>query len=173
MRRISIPTDFRLIAILLTTLLALTAAGCASNNAPTADTEAPTDTEFSDGMGGGMEVEEVEVDVTEIDLPPVYFDLDSTEIKREFQSALQAGAMALKESGASIVIEGNCDERGSEEYNFALGERRAGAVRKYLFNLGVPMGQMTIVSYGDTRPAVKGTGEKVWRMNRRADFRVR
>jgi peptidoglycan-associated lipoprotein len=172
MRRISIPTEFRLTAILLTTMLALTA-GCASNNAPTADTEAPTDTEFSDGMGGGMEVDEVEVDITEIDLPPVYFELDSSDVRREFQGALQAGAMALKESGASVVIEGNCDERGSEEYNFALGERRAAAVRKYLFNLGVPMNQMTIVSYGDTRPAVKGTGESVWRMNRRADFRVR
>lgn len=170
MRRISIPTDFRLIAILLTTLLALTA-GCASTTAPTPDADAPTDTEFSDGMD--VEVEEVQVDVVEIDLPPVYFALDSTDIRAEYRGALEAGAMALKQSGASVVIEGHCDERGSEEYNYALGERRAGAVRKYLFNLGVPMGQMTVISYGEAQPAVRGTGESVWRMNRRADFRVR
>ena len=72
-----------------------------------------------------------------------------------------------------MTIEGHCDERGSEEYNIALGERRAAAVRAYLYNLGVPNEQMTIVSYGEARPAVRGTGETAWQLNRRAQFVVR
>ena len=172
MRRISTPADRRWIGILLAALLAF-GAGCASNTEPTPDTEAATDTEFSDGMDVGMSVvEEVDV-VGEIDLEPIYFDLDSTEIRGEYRGALEAGAMGLKETGATVVIEGHCDERGSEEYNFALGERRAGAVRKYLFNLGVPMRQMTVISYGEARPAVSGRGESAWRLNRRAEFKVR
>ena len=172
MRRISIPAELRLIAILLAAVLALSA-GCASNNTPTEETDAATDTEFSDGMDDSAMVEEVEVEVVEIDLPAIYFDLDSSEIRSEFRSTLEAGGMGLKESGATVVIEGHTDERGSEEYNFALGERRAGAVRKYLFNLGVPMGQMTVISYGEARPAVSGRGESAWSMNRRAEFKVR
>ena len=86
---------------------------------------------------------------------------------------LQGAADALRESGASVTIEGHCDERGSEEYNVALGERRANAVRSYLYNLGVPNGQMSVVSYGEARPAVNGTGETAWQLNRRAQFVVR
>jgi peptidoglycan-associated lipoprotein len=174
MRRISTPAELRLIAILLAALLALTA-GCASNNAPSADTDAGTEGGFDDGMmddaNSGMD--DARMSASDVMLPAVYFDLDSTEIRSEFRSGLEAGAMGLKDSGATVLIEGHCDERGSEEYNFALGERRAGAVRKYLFNLGVPMAQMTVVSYGEAQPAQSGRGESVWRLNRRADFRVR
>jgi peptidoglycan-associated lipoprotein len=106
-------------------------------------------------------------------MPAIYFDLDKSEIRSEFRNSLAAGARSIKDADARVVIAGHCDERGSEEYNFALGERRAGAVRKYLYNLGVPMGQMTIVSYGETQPAVKGRGEAAWRMNRRAEFKLR
>ncbi len=173
MRRISTPAELRLIAILLTALLAFTA-GCASNNAPTADSGAVTDSEFNDGMddaNSGMD--EMRMAAADVRFPAVYFDLDSTDIRSEFRTGLEAGALALNESGATVVIEGNCDERGSEEYNFALGERRAGAVRKYLFNLGVPMSQMTIVSYGETKPAQSGRTESAYQLNRRAEFRVR
>ena len=177
MRRISTPAELRLIAILLAALLAFTA-GCASNNAPTADPDAGTDSEFSDGMNDGMDdansgMDEMRMTAADVRFPAVYFDLDSTDIRSEFRTGLEAGALALNESGATVVIEGNCDERGSEEYNFALGERRAGAVRKYLFNLGVPMSQMTVVSYGETRPAQSGRTEDAYRLNRRAEFRVR
>lgn len=174
MRRISTPAELRLIAILLTALLAF-AAGCASNNAPSADTDAGTEGGFNDGMmddaSSGMD--DARMSAADVSLPVVYFDLDSSEIRGEYRSGLESGAMALKESGATVLIEGHCDERGSEEYNFALGERRAGAVRKYLFNLGVPMGQMTVVSYGEAQPAQSGRGESAWRLNRRAEFRVR
>ena len=174
MRRISTPADFRLIAIVLTALLAITA-GCASNNAPVPE-DVPTDTEFSDGMmedDGSAAMQDTRMTAADVNLPPIYFALDSSEIRSEFRGALEQGAAALNESGATVLIEGHCDERGSEEYNMALGERRAGAVRKYLANLGVPNSQMSIVSYGEVRPAVSGSTESAWRMNRRAEFRVR
>jgi peptidoglycan-associated lipoprotein len=106
-------------------------------------------------------------------IAPVYFDLDKSEIRSEFGPMLRSAADELKDTGASVVIEGHCDERGSEEYNIALGERRAVAVRKYLYNLGVPMAQMSVISYGEARPAVSGTGETAWQLNRRAEFKVR
>ena len=86
---------------------------------------------------------------------------------------LEGAASTLRESGASVTIEGHCDERGSEEYNVALGERRADAVRRYLLDLGVDGSQISVVSYGEARPAVNGTGETAWQLNRRAQFVVR
>ena len=174
MRRISTPVELRLIPILLAVLLAF-AMGCASKTQPVEDADDGMDSEFSDGAGDSsgsdtMVAVEVEVDV---DMAPVYFDFDSYEIRSEFSSVLRTGGDALKNSGATVVIAGHTDERGSEEYNLALGERRAGAVRKYLYNLGVPMGQMTIVSYGEAQPAVSGSGETAWQLNRRAEFGVR
>ena len=69
-------------------------------------------------------------------------------------------------------MEGHCDERGSEEYNLALGERRANAVRQYLVNLGVTNSTLDTVSFGESKPAVQGHDESAWRWNRRAEFRV-
>ena len=175
MRRTSNPGRHRLIAVLLTVLLAF-AAGCASKNVPAEDTSDAMDSEFSDGSdarvpdSGGQDTR---ISAADIRISNIYFDFDSAEIRSEFQNALAAGAGSVKDSDASVVIAGHTDERGSEEYNLALGERRAGAVRKYLYNLGVPMGQMTIVSYGETQPAVKGRGESAWRLNRRAEFKLR
>lgn len=107
-----------------------------------------------------------------LDIATVYFDFDKSDIKQEYVSGLRAGAMALKETGTKVLIAGNTDNRGSEEYNLALGERRAASVRRYLANLGVPMDQMTIVSYGELRPAVQGNNETAWAKNRRAVFSV-
>jgi len=71
-----------------------------------------------------------------------------------------------------ITIDGHCDERGTEEYNMALGEKRAEAAKKYLMNLGVPGDQMKTVSYGKTRPLVKGVDEESYYMNRRDEFTI-
>lgn len=176
MRKLSTLSDYRLWAILLATTL-LFGAGCASKNAPAPDSGTMTDSEFSDGASDSAPVDpnagRSRLSASDVRLPPIYFDLDSTRIRDEFAAGLEGGARALKESGATVVIEGHCDERGSEEYNMALGERRAGAIRKYLYNLGVPMGQMTVVSYGEVQPAVSGRGESAWRLNRRGEFKVR
>jgi peptidoglycan-associated lipoprotein len=178
MRRTSNPASHRLITVLLAALLAF-AAGCASKNVPVEDAEDTMDSEFSDGSDStttpvpDSSGQDTRVSAVDIRIPAIYFDYDESEIRSEFRTALSAGARSIKDADATVLISGHCDERGSEEYNFALGERRAGAVRKYLYNLGVPLGQMTIVSYGETRPAVKGRGEGAWRLNRRAEFKLR
>ena len=80
---------------------------------------------------------------------------------------------SLRRANASVTIEGHCDERGDEEYNLALGERRASSVKRYLQNLGVASGSMRTMSYGEAKPAVQGHDESAWRWNRRAEFRTR
>jgi peptidoglycan-associated lipoprotein len=176
MRRIFISTDKRWVAIFLAVLLAF-AAGCASTPEPAEDTGDVVDSEFNDGSAQspvpGSNAQDSNVANRSFNIAPVYFEFDQSEVRSEFGSILRGAAAALKDSAATVVIEGHTDERGSDDYNLALGERRAGAVRKYLYNLGVPMGQMTIVSYGEARPAVSGTGETAWRLNRRVEFKVR
>ena len=72
----------------------------------------------------------------------------------------------------TLTLQGNCDERGSEEYNLALGERRAASVKKYLVDLGVPSSRLKTVSFGESKPAVPGHDESAWKWNRRVDFGV-
>jgi len=178
MRRPFISTRRRWIPIFLAVLLAF-AAGCAStpDSEPMDDAGDAVDSEFNDASNAvpvpDSSMADTNVSNQTLSIAPIYFDLDQYDIRSEYESILSAGAMALKESGATIVIEGHCDERGSDDYNVALGERRAGAVRNYLYNLGVSMGQMSIVSYGEAQPAVSGSGETAWQLNRRAEFRVR
>lgn len=174
MRRIFSSTDMRWVAILLAFMLAF-AAGCASTPEPEEEAADAVDSEFDDAASSVPESNVADTNVANrsFNIAPVYFDFDKSDIKAEFGSILSAGSDALKDSGATVTIEGHTDERGSDEYNVALGERRAVAVRKYLYNLGVPMAQMSIVSYGEARPAVSGTGETAWKLNRRAEFRVR
>ena len=107
-----------------------------------------------------------------LDLQTVYFDYDRAEIRADARPALSRNAEALRASGDSITIEGHCDERGDEEYNLALGERRATAVKRYLENLGVRGRQLRTVSFGESKPAVIGRSEAAWSKNRRAEFRT-
>lgn len=101
----------------------------------------------------------------------VYFDYDKAEIRPDARAVLQNNADVIGSGdGPVITIEGHCDERGSEEYNLALGERRANAVKRYLVDLGVPSSRLRTVSFGEARPAVQGHDESAWRYNRRADF---
>lgn len=184
MRRISTPTaqsGIRVAAMRIASYLTVVAllafvAGCASNTEPVEEAPADTGSEFNDAAPPPPprpQVRDTTISARNLTIAPVYFDLDESRIKREFEGILRDAASALRETGASVTIEGHCDERGSEEYNIALGERRANAVRSYLYNLGVPNGQMTVVSYGEARPAVNGTGETAWQLNRRAQFVIR
>ena len=103
----------------------------------------------------------------------VYFDFDKYDIKAEYRSMLQEKADLMKQyPSIRVRIEGNCDERGTQEYNLALGERRARAAYEYMIRLGVPAAQLDVISYGKERPAVEGTGEAVWSKNRRDEFNV-
>jgi peptidoglycan-associated lipoprotein len=104
-------------------------------------------------------------------LDTVYFQFDSSELTPEAQATLRENATWLKgNSSVDIVVGGHCDERGTIEYNIALGERRANTVREYLTSLGVPRDRIRIVSYGEERPAEAGHSETAWMKNRRAEF---
>ena len=101
----------------------------------------------------------------------VYFDYDSASVKSSEESKLAAVASALKsDSSADLLIEGNCDERGTEEYNRALGERRALASREALANAGIDASRVATRSYGQDKPADPGHAEAAWRKNRRDEF---
>lgn len=99
----------------------------------------------------------------------VFFDFDSSVIKTEGQDTLQKQADWLKKNASlNVTVEGHCDERGTREYNLALGERRAAAAKHYLVSLGVEAGRIQTISYGKERPAVVGSDESAWSQNRRA-----
>lgn len=101
-----------------------------------------------------------------------YFDLDSAEISMEDRNALMAHAGYLNENPAvSVVLEGHADERGSREYNLALGERRGKAIEQLLIIQGVNRNQTQVNSYGEERPAAMGHSESSWRQNRRVELR--
>lgn len=107
------------------------------------------------------------------DFKIVYFDFDKSNVRADQQAALDQNAQILKNNpNVNIQVEGNCDERGTVEYNLALGDRRAQAVKKYLIDLGISADRIKTISYGKERPAVLGTGEEVWAKNRRAEFRI-
>ncbi len=99
----------------------------------------------------------------------IYFDFDKSEIRSEFASVLEAHAAFLKKTTTvSVTVEGHTDARGTPEYNIALGERRGQSVVKYLENLGVAAGQMSVVSYGEEKPVDAGNTEDAFAKNRRA-----
>jgi peptidoglycan-associated lipoprotein len=101
----------------------------------------------------------------------VYFDYDSSDLKPESNAIVTAHAKYLASNGSlKVRLEGNTDERGTREYNIALGERRAQAVRRALLLQGVTEGQITTLSYGEERPAVQGSDESAYAKNRRVEF---
>jgi peptidoglycan-associated lipoprotein len=104
---------------------------------------------------------------------PIYFDFDQAGINSEMSPILSANATYLKENpSVIIIIEGNCDERGTNEYNLALAERRAINTKEYMVNLGVNPARMRTITYGEERPLFTGQTELDWSQNRRADFIV-
>jgi peptidoglycan-associated lipoprotein len=106
-------------------------------------------------------------------LQPVYYGLDSSDVAGDMQATLQKNAEILKQYPSWVVtIEGHCDERGTAEYNLALGERRAQSARAYLVSLGIPAERLKIVSYGKEFPFDPGSTEEAYAKNRRAHFVV-
>ena len=99
----------------------------------------------------------------------IYFDTDKFDIDAEDQAALRQQAQYLQQfANVRATVEGHADERGTREYNLALGERRANAAKNYLVSLGVPANRITVVSYGKERPVALGSNEQAWARNRRA-----
>ena len=140
------------------------------------------------GAGGTAPGRATESAVTPVDAVPrpgdtmgpasvariIYFDYDSYSIKPEFQNLIESHARFLKSNGArKVVVEGHTDERGGREYNLALGQRRAEAVRRSLGLLGIGDNQVEAVSFGKEKPAANGSDESSWAQNRRAEIAYR
>ena len=104
---------------------------------------------------------------------PIYFDFNEHKLSGSAQSKLAALADCIKKQKVKLTIEGNADERGTEEYNMQLSNKRASSVKRYLADLGVPAGSLDTVGYGENRPAVSGHDEDAWAKNRRVEFTKR
>ena len=110
---------------------------------------------------------------TDVDFTPVYFGFDSTVVPQGELGKIDAVAQHLTEkTDRVVVVEGNCDDRGSNEYNMSLGENRAIIIRNYLVQNGIAADRIQTRSYGEERPAATGSGESVWSLNRRGEFAI-
>ena len=168
--------------------LALTVVGCKYDDA--ADDDAlnggkgarGSDVDTVEGVTGedGVAATEVPFDkdpnyvrCTDVDFAPVYFGFDASNLAPSELAKIEAVAQHLKDNADRVVIvEGNCDERGSTESNLSLGDLRAISIRDYMATLGVAGARMQTKSYGEEKPAVLGTGEEVWSKNRRGEFAI-
>ena len=161
---------------------ALLAAACAShdNKAPEStaanDASRGTGSASTAGTASPRDSGSVNGNATADAGPPkgsVYFDFDSNSVRDEYRPLIQAHSSYLSRDkrDARIRIEGNCDERGSREYNLALGQRRAEAVKKIMTVLGAPDARIETISYGEEKPVAMGHDESSWAKNRRADIK--
>jgi peptidoglycan-associated lipoprotein len=106
-------------------------------------------------------------------LLPIYFDFDKSFVRSDAKSIMKANAEWLKANpGVKVKIEGNCDERGTKEYNQALGQRRAASAKKYLTDMGISAKRISLISYGKEKPACTDGTEACWQKNRRDEFVV-
>lgn len=103
-----------------------------------------------------------------LSLEDAFFDFDDFALRQDAKTALETDGKYLEKNSGSVVIEGHCDERGSVEYNLALGEKRARAAKDYLVSYGIPATRLTTISYGKERPFDTGHDEGAWAKNRRA-----
>ncbi len=139
----------------------------AATTAGTADTAGADTTTTTGGFAGHP----LDNPAGALSVRTIYFEFDSSDIPESEHTTIAAHARYLSEhAGASLVLEGHADERGSREYNIALGERRAGAVRKLMTLLGGTDPQIRTISYGEERPAADGHDESAWRLNRRVEI---
>ena len=110
---------------------------------------------------------------TDVDFAPVYFGFDASSLASGEMAKIEAVAEHLQaKPNRVVIVEGNCDERGSNEYNLSLGDLRATSIRKYLESLGIEPNRIQTKSYGEEKPAVAGQGEAVWSKNRRGEFAI-
>ena len=172
-------------------MAALIAGGCASNETvkkeepvaatvPSEPVKVPMKTETPKGTAVEPVAEAPKMEESQVTKSPsvasaleaIYFDFDKSDLRQDARNVLLKNAdILLKvQTDAKVKIEGNCDERGSAEYNLALGERRARSAMQYLITLGVKSDRLSIISFGKEKPAVEGHDEAAWDKNRRAEF---
>lgn len=169
-----------LLSILLASLLAACGSQEVKKDVPVADrSSAGQSTQSSSGASSTMPTQSTAITANPLTDPKnilskrsVYFDFDSNAVKDEYRGLVQAHAKYMVEKkDTKIRIEGNCDERGSREYNLALGQRRAESVKKVMSVLGVQDARVETVSFGEEKPANAGHDEAAWAQNRRADIK--
>ena len=155
-------------------------AGCSSTGETTEDGAYGSDVSAVDQEGGstvyggdddgGVSSSEMSEEQRR-EMTTFYFDFDTSEIKTEARDVLVAHARFLQANpGQNVRIEGHADERGTKEYNLALGERRANAIERFLIVNGASRGQTETISYGEEKPAVMGSSESAWAQNRRVEL---
>ena len=180
--------------LLVLSCVVLVAGGCAKNEmvkkdeviapATSAPGNAPLKTEVvkeqpvKQAMAAGTNTGEMQKTALQTEqlksaFEKIYFDFDSYKLSGSARSSLAKDAELIrKDSAGKIRIEGNCDERGSDEYNLALGEKRANVAMQYLVTLGIPSERLSVISYGREKPADLGHDEAAWARNRRDEFAV-
>ncbi len=155
-------------ASLLTMALIISSCSSTSENKAGSDSDSAVDDNAS---ATSLELNGSSDASTAGPLQTVYFEFDSTTLSSETKEVLNQNAMWLKGmESVDIQIEGHADERGGQQYNLALGERRAKAVKNYLEALGVKSSRITVISYGKEKPNAFGHDESTWSKNRRANF---
>ncbi|MEW6519599.1 MAG: peptidoglycan-associated lipoprotein Pal [Thermodesulfobacteriota bacterium] len=181
---------FRMCAVAsLMVSASLLAGGCAKKAVPTeemkpaAEVPAVKKADVGERMGGMESLDsdpysaknaKISEGRTHGPMLPVYFDFDKSDIRDDQKARLEGNGDFLgAHTKVVIAIEGNCDERGTNEYNMALGERRAQTAKTYLTNLGIADDRLFTVSYGEEKPLLYGHDELSWAQNRRADFVIR
>jgi peptidoglycan-associated lipoprotein len=166
----------KLFVLFLVGLLVVAVGACSKKQTTKVETEPATET-VTETAPPVEEVRETvqETPVTKMPvLNDVYFDFDKSTLSAEAKQTLADNATQLKDAGAmAVTIEGHCDERGTNAYNLALGEKRANAAKDYLVSLGVDAGRITTISYGEEKPFDAGHDESAWSKNRRAHFVVK
>ena len=159
-----------MMSVALVLAVSVMGAGCKTKK-PKDDGTGGTPTETTTGGDGLNDIDQDSLLFGPSGLKAVYFDFDSSSVRADQVSVLQANANLLKQApNAYIQIAGHCDERGTQEYNLALGERRALSVREYLVKLGISGDRIVTISYGEESPAESGSSESAWAANRRAEF---
>jgi len=161
--------------ILITFLMMFLVAGCATKPKDAAEASGSGTQSSSSSVSDSSEDSAASIEPgSQEDLivnvgDRVFFGYDSAELDSDAQELLQDQVAWLKQhSSVNVSIEGHCDERGTREYNLALGEKRAQSVKNYLISLGVDSGRVSTISYGKERPAVVGSNDGAWSQNRRS-----
>jgi peptidoglycan-associated lipoprotein len=149
------------------------AGGCSKKVASTPTGESVASSGASTGSGQSSLAAEQLQAIDKIGADRIYFAFDKSDLSDESRQILTEKADLLKKFTAlKLLVEGHCDERGTNEYNMALGERRARAAYDYLAMLGIDAARLSIISYGEEQPAVPGSTEEAWAKNRRCEFKA-
>jgi peptidoglycan-associated lipoprotein len=181
----------RICAVLAVLVIVALAAGCAKKPPKTEEPAPPPATEpgagqtpvptppVSTGPEGGLDIENMTLDQLNAEvakkglLRDIHFDFDRYLLRDDARGILKDNvAFLLEYPSLAIQIEGNCDERGTDEYNLALGDKRARAAEDYLKRAGLATGRLSTVSFGEERPLDPGHNEEAWAKNRRAHFKI-